>query len=94
MNYTNEFNKKLKQLEKIADKISKFNVKHNTEYLAIKQELAKNCPHPASYVQDYRWEWDSGYGTQSMRTGKRCSLCDGKDAWQTGTFYKPEDFND
>lgn len=91
---TKEFNRKLKQLEKIADKISKFNKKHDAEYSAIKKELAKDCPHPPAYVKDYRWEHDNGYGSQHMRTGKRCSLCDGKDAWETGRFYKPEDFRD
>jgi len=52
------------------------------------QLIAEGCNHPL--LEDYTWEWDSGYGRQSTNVGKRCKLCGAKDPYVSGKFHYNE----
>lgn len=47
------------------------------------------CDH--SVTEDYRWEWDNGYGQQKMIGGRRCIYCGFIDLWGRKRFVDPKD---
>lgn len=51
-----------------------------------RKKLSINCNHPIEFIVAYRWEHDNGYGRQSWRSGKRCTICLMLDAWANGNF--------
>jgi hypothetical protein len=57
------------------------------ETCKIRQLLTPFCDH--SKTEDYKWEWDSGYGRQTKKVGKRCSYCLRIDLWNRGNFLDP-----
>jgi hypothetical protein len=57
----------------------------DNEERALIKEIAPFCPH-----QDYtefQWEHDNGYGTQTKRAAKRCTLCSAENKY--GVWYPP-----
>lgn len=55
----------------------------------VRQLRENGCDH--SETEDYAWEWDSGYGRQHDRTGKRCVYCGFIDLWCRNHFVDPKD---
>jgi hypothetical protein len=39
----------------------------------------RQCLH--KNTQEYRWEWDDGYGKQKWMTGLKCIECGAKNSW-------------
>jgi hypothetical protein len=60
-----------------------------SEIHKIRRQLILVCDH--SSTEDYKWEWDSGYGRQTQEVGKRCSYCLYIDLWNRGHFVSPSE---
>jgi hypothetical protein len=45
------------------------------------------CDH--SVCEPYDWEFDNGYGEQTMCVGTECTFCRFKDPYNRGAFFNP-----
>ena len=76
------------EIDRLIDSIEKSNFYLQRLRKALVE--SKRCDH--SKVADYPWEHDSGYGKQTIITGKRCLHCLFVDLWGRGHFVDPETF--
>lgn len=67
----------LKARDRAQDRLDK---RYDGLIAAAKKKLDKDeCSH--SLTQEYKWEWDNGYGSQKMLSGLLCLVCGKKNSW-------------
>lgn len=79
-------NEKQQKIEQNGKEISRLFRETETLIEDLKKEGCDHCK-----TEPFRWEWDSGYGRQTMQNGNRCVFCRATDPWGRGNFSQPEE---
>lgn len=82
----NEVTETQKELLATIDRASKSSKRYASKIKELRLQVGKEgCEHPVT--RPYRWEHDSGYGSQKWIDSEQCTLCLKKRPWPTMSVW-------